>query len=538
MIYPLLTASLLLLSLGVIQAAPASSDEGESWWSHVKILADDKMEGRDTGSEGYRKAAAYVAGEFRRIGLKPGGTKGYYQPVTFRVRQIIEEQSSLELVSNGQSQRLSLSEDANFGLPSDVVGKVNANAIFVGHGLVIPEMEIDDLAGLDLKGKIAVVLSGGSKDIPGAIKAHYSHPSEQWKALHQAGAIGIASIRNPKAMDIPWSRATLARLNPGMSLADSALNDTRGLKFVIRINPAKAERFFAGTGRTFADLLKLADENKPLPKFSLQVSIRAKVAFKKSQIESMNLAGVLEGSDPKLKHEYVVLSAHLDHLGVGQPIEGDAIYNGAMDNAAGISSLLEVARLLQESGSPLHRSILFLAVTGEEKGLQGSKYFAHYPTVPKHALVANLNTDMFLPLFPLKRLKVLGLGESTLGDEIRSVCSAVGVSVQPDPQPERNSFIRSDQYSFIRQGIPALAFGFGYELGSPEHKLHQEWLRTRYHAPSDDLNQPLDLAAAAQFNRLLLAATQRIANHPERPRWNLDSFFRRFAEPANKIGFK
>ncbi len=243
----------------------------------------------------------------------------------------------------------------------------------------------------------------------------------------------------------------------------------------------------------------------------------------------MNVAGLLEGNDPRLKREYLVLTAHLDHLGIGEPVNGDRIYNGAMDNASGVASILEIARSLTTSGAPLKRSVLFLIVTGEEKGLQGSKYFANHPTVPKKAIVADLNTDMFLPIHSLKSVRVFGLGESTLGNDVRAVCSALGVEVQPDPEPDRNVFIRSDQYSFIRQGIPALAFGFGYEPNSPEEQLHKEWLKNRYHAPSDDLNQPVDKAAAAQFNHILLGLAQRVADAPQRPQWDAESFFRRFA---------
>ena len=226
----------------------------------------------------------------------------------------------------------------------------------------------------------------------------------------------------------------------------------------------------------------------------------------------------------------MVISAHLDHLGIGQPINGDKIYNGAMDNASGVASLLEVAQSLKGSSQRPSRSILFLAVTGEEKGLQGSRYFANHPTVPGRALVADLNTDMFLPIHALKTVRVFGLNESSLGDDLRTVCASLGVGLQPDPEPDRNIFIRSDQYSFIRQGIPSLFFGFGYEPGSPEEQLHKEWLKNRYHAPSDDLGQPVDKAAAAQFNRILLALAERVANAPERPFWKSDSFFKRFAK--------
>jgi Zn-dependent M28 family amino/carboxypeptidase len=245
---------------------------------------------------------------------------------------------------------------------------------------------------------------------------------------------------------------------------------------------------------------------------------------------SVNVAAILPGSDPTLSQEYVIVSAHLDHLGIGQPIKGDSIYNGAMDNASGVASLLEVAQALKSAARRPSRSILFLAVCGEEKGLQGSRYFANHPTVPATALVADLNVDMFLPIHALKTMRVYGIDESSLGGDIRAVCASLGVGVQPDPQPDRNIFIRSDQYSFIRQGVPSLFFGFGYEPGSPEEQLHNDWLRNRYHAPSDDLQQPVDTAAAAQFNQILVELAGRVANSTAKPSWKTDSFFRRFAE--------
>jgi len=511
-------AGLLFVSLTTATFATAdSTHSGDSWWSRVKILADDNMEGRNTGSAGYERAATYVAGEFKRIGLKSAGTKGYFQPMPFGVRQIREEQSSLELVRNDQVDSLSLGDDANFGLPADFAERVEAPLVFVGYGLVIPEMGINDLNGLDLKGKIAVFLSGGPKAIPGPVKAHYSHTRQRWQSLRRAGAIGMASISNPKSMDIPWSRSTLARLQPAMTLADPKLDDAAGMKLSLRINPERADKFLTGSGHTIAELLALADADQPLPRFPLAETIRAKVAVAKTQVTSMNVAAILPGSDPKLSKEYVVISAHLDHLGIGQPIDGDKVYNGAMDNASGVATLLDIAQSLRGSAPGPNRSILFLAVTGEEKGLQGSRYFANHPTVSRAALVADLNVDMFLPIHALKTVRVFGLDESTLGENLRAVCASLNVGVQPDPQPDRDIFIRSDQYSFIRQGIPSLFFAFGYEPGSPEDQLHKDWLKNRYHAPSDDLSQPVDKAAAAQFNHILLALAERVAKRPRAP---------------------
>lgn len=518
------------LVLGITLFGADVAQEGVRWWSHIQVLADDKMEGRNTGSEGHRKAAQYVSAEFERSGLKPAGTSGYLQPVEFNVRQLDEPASSLAIVRRGKVTPLVLGDDASFNLRGELAPSVDAPAVFVGFGLVIPEKGIDDLAGLDLHGKIAVFLNGGPSSVPSALKSHYSSAAERWKAMQKAGAIGLASIANPRSMDIPWARARLARLNPTMSLADPAASETRGEQFAITVNPAEAEKLFVGTGHTFAEILKLADADQPLPHFPLGLNFRAHVTMKRSQVESQNVAGMRPGSDPVLKDEYVIFSAHLDHLGIGQPINGDRIYNGAMDDASGIASLIEIATLMKERNLHLKRSVLFLAVTGEEKGEQGSLYFAAHPTVPKKSIVADINMDMFLPLFPLKYLEVQGLAESTLGDDIRAVCEKAGVQVQADKEPDKNRFIRSDQYSFIKQGVPALAFKFGWIPGTPEEKTFQDWIKFRYHAPSDDLSQPVDKTAAAQFNRILLDLGERVANAKDRPKWKPDSFFRRFAQ--------
>jgi len=238
----------------------------------------------------------------------------------------------------------------------------------------------------------------------------------------------------------------------------------------------------------------------------------------------------LPGSDPGLRNEYVVVSAHIDHIGIGEPINGDRIYNGAMDNASGCAVLLDLADALKKSPEKLRRSVLLVFVTGEEKGLLGSRYFTAHPTVKPGSMIADINIDMFLPIVPLKVLTVYGLAESDVGDRARETAEALGLRVQPDPEPLRNSFIRSDQYNFIRHGIPALAMKVGFEIGSPEQKIFKDWLTQRYHAPSDDLDQPVDLAAAAKYEEMIHALTVRLANQDRRPQWKPDSFFRRFAQ--------
>ncbi len=315
-----------------------------------------------------------------------------------------------------------------------------------------------------------------------------------------------------------------------MSLADTSLDETAGQRFAVTVNPAHADKLFAGTGHTFAEVLAAMDAHRPLPRFALPARVRATVAVKRSDVESQNVAGILRGSDPKRRDEYVVVSAHLDHVGVGEPINGDRIYNGAMDNASGIAAMLETVTELREHNAKPARSILFVAVTGEEKGELGSKYFAAHPTVPRDTIVADVNTDMFLPLFPLKTLMVLGLDESDLGGDVRAVARNLGLAVQPDPEPQRNRFVRSDQYSFIKFGIPALAMKVGYEPNSPEAAIAAKWTAERYHAPSDDLKQPIDLAAADKYVDVLRELAVRIANRADRPKWNDTSFFKRFAK--------
>ena len=499
------------------------------WWSHVEALANDGMEGRNTGSPAHKRAAAYVAAQFKQAGLEPAGTDGYVQPVAFKTRTIDESRSSLALVKNGATETLTLGEDANISLRSDAAATLEAPLVFVGYGMRVPEKQFDDLAGQDLKGAVAVYLAGSPSDIPGPLQAHYQSAGERWSALRNAGAVGTISIANPKSMDIPWSRSTLARLQPSMVLADPALDDAAGQRLAVTMNPAHADKLLAGSGHTLQELLALADAGKPLPRFRLPGRIKAAVAVNRGDLESQNVAGVLRGSDPARRNEYVVLSAHLDHLGVGGAVNGDTIYNGAMDNASGIAAILEIAQELHESGAKPARSILFVAVTGEEKGELGSRYFAAHPTVPASAMVANVNIDMFLPLFPLKTLMVLGLDESDLGGDIRAVAKELSLAVQADPEPQRNRFIRSDQYSFIKAGIPALSMKVGYEAGSPQAEIAKKWTAERYHAPSDDLNQPVDRSAADEYVQVVKRLVLRIADRHDRPAWNEASFFKRFA---------
>jgi Zn-dependent M28 family amino/carboxypeptidase len=552
-LFLLLAASALLLT-GFHQDTSTDEALGKQWWAHIQYLASDDMKGRLTGSPEYLRAADYVIAKFKSYGLQSAGSNGaFFQPVNFNVTRIDAAHSSLTLSSDGKPAPLALGQDAILSARSNPPASIdNAPLVFIGYGLHLPESHYDDfnspeLPLASLKGKIVVEINGGPADLPGPLKS-YARTAPHNRALTEAGALGIITIPTPKSMDFGWPRMATLASQPAMSLAPSpqdaavaashpSLADDHHPRLAITFNPAQAEKLFTGTGHTFAELLALADAQKPLPHFDLHKSLSATVAVQRSTVTSPNLVAKLEGSDHRLKNEYVLVSAHLDHLGVGEPVTTPpadphkTIYNGAMDDASGVATVLETAKIFTDRaahGDRPKRSILFLIFTAEEKGLLGSRYFAGHPTVPATAIKADLNLDMFMPLFPLKKLHVQGLAESTLGDDARLVGQQHNIIIANDPEPDRNSFIRTDQYSFVQAGVPALAMKFGWEMGSPEYHAWRNWLAQRYHSTADDLAQPVDLTAAAQFNAFFADLAQEVANNPATPHYLPTSFFHRF----------
>lgn len=508
------------LFLAVLLLTPSLlSAQADGWWRHITILADDSMRGRETGSREHRLAAEYIAGHFKKAGLKPAGTDGFFQPVPFRVRQINESKSSVSLVRDGNTERLQFGPDVAISLRGSTDGHFEGDLVFLGYGLQMPGHE--DLAGIDLRGKVIVALAGG---VPRGITGPAIATARNAANLNfrQQGAIGMIVVASPRG-DIPWDRSVLARVNPQMTVVEDTTTPTPFV--VLQMNPANAQKLFAGASQTFAQLQALADSGAQLPRLILPTKVVTEVAVTTRDVSSDNVVGLLPGTDPKLKSEYLVLTAHLDHIGVGAAQNGDSIYNGAMDNASGIATMIETAHTLGKA--KFKRSVLFVAVTGEEKGLLGSGYFAAHPTVPVQSLVADLNTDMFLPINPFTYLLINGLEESDLADDARRAAAQAKVEVVTDPEPERNAFVRSDQFSFIRRGIPALSLKVGFVKGSPEHEKVLAWRRDRYHGVADDLTQPVNRQAAADFNKLYALIVTEVANRPTRPDWFPTSQFRR-----------
>ncbi len=515
------------LALLILPLPALAADAAAQWWADVSALAGDDMKGRQTGSEDYLRAADYVIGRLKAEGLKPAGVNGFLQPVAFEQQVVDQDASKAELVSADGTATPVKVGDAMLIAPgaSPRPAQVDAPLVFIGYGLNLPAQGYDDFAGLDLKGKIAVVLSGGPDTISGPIKSDAR--SARNRALAKAGAIGILSLITPKQVEIAWSRQKLIAHGPGMYQGDKSLRDTPDGFFSATFDPGQSDILFAGSGHSFADLCALADASKTVPRFALALRLKAGIAATRTAVTSPNIVARLEGGDPKLKAEYVVVSAHLDHLGVGAPINGDAIYNGAMDDASGVAAVLDIAHRLK-NGPPLKRSVLFVLFTAEEKGLLGSHYFVAHPTVPKDAIVADMNFDMPLPLWKLTSVYLPGETESTLGVDARAIGAEQGIAVVPDPLPDRNVFIRADQYSFVREGIPALFFKFGFAKNTPEFAIEHDWRANRYHSPSDDLQQPGILKEeAVKLDDFTAALTARVANAAARPTWLPGSIFNR-----------
>ena len=501
--------------------------------AHMRFLADDLLEGRGTGTRGHELAAKYVATEFEAAGLDPAGVKGsYLQPVPLREIQVEPEACEFTIVQSGQSKTMKWGVDYVLrGNEVNPDSTVKAPVVFVGFGVVNRGRKYDDYAGLEVKGKIVAVIFGAPSTFPSEERAHFASGTEKAREAAAHGAVGFLSLRTPETEELlPWSRSVIGSEMPAFRWLDpkGVPNDSfKEIRATAALSMDGAERLFAGAPETWSAVQKDAKEGK-LRGFALPVSARLHVVSKHREISSPNVAGVLRGSDASLAGEYVVYTAHTDHLGIGRPLNGDAIYNGAVDDASGTSALIEMAKAFAILPKRPARSILFLAVTAEEKGLLGSDYFVHYPTVPAGSLVADVNMDGASVFYTFKDVVPLGAEHTTMGEVVERDARELGLQVSPDPMPEQVSFIRADHYSFVRQGIPAITIGEGLQAKDPNidgRKFLENWIATRYHAPSDDMDQPLDFDATVQFMQISFLVGYDLAQDRRRPSWKAGDFF-------------
>ena len=509
--------------------------------AHMAFLADDLLEGRGTGTRGYQLAANYVRAQFEEMGLKPAGVGGsYFQNVRFRRIELLRDKSSLVVKpKNGSPRTLTIEKNYVMGgdpLSADTTAE--GQVVFVGFGVSAPEFKYNDYDGIDVRGKIVAALYGAPPKMPSAPGAHFSSTEQKLRMAAEHGAIGYISIwagkteqRTPFSEYVRFTRGPALRWLDEKGVPDGAEPSIRG---AARISSSTAALLFEGAPKSWKDALQAAANSQPQA-FLLTTSVAMHIVSRYSEAESPNVAAILPGSDPRLKNEYVSFTAHLDHLGIGDPVKGDSIYNGAADNASGTSALLEMARAFSELHPAPRRSLLFIAVTGEEEGLLGSDYYAQNPTVPITQIVANINMDEVSFLYDFKDIVPLGGEHSSLGAVADDVARHMGLTVSPDPLPEEVYFVRSDQYSFILQGVPALYIEEGLQTVNPNldgKKMQFDWEVQRYHQPSDDINQPLDFNATVKCTRVNLAVGYEVAQQTERPHWNAGDFFNKFTKPA------
>jgi hypothetical protein len=474
-----------------------------AWWHTTVALSNDGMEGRDTGSAAYQRAADYVANRFKAAGLSPAGENGsFLQTVPMHEIAVVPEGSSFTLVgAHGAETTLKFLQQITIAPAENLAARFEAALTFRGY------CGKDAMA--DITGKIVVCFGTQREGLPsGSVRAANAR---------EGGALGVINVDDPYFTIEPprwpyaYARSVTLRGQPADKAPPAPLA-------TMRLSAEAFATLLAGSGQDAAALLKSGGSKQPLPNFEILSKLRVQAHVTQRDISSPNILGKLPGSDAKLKNEFVVIAAHLDGYGFGTPVNGDSLYNGTLDDAAYVALLIQTADDLKARRlrAP-KRSILFIAFTGEEKGLLGSRWFVSHPTVPAEQLAADVNLDQLRPLFPLNILTAEALGDTTLGVTARAVAAPMHIEIRPDTEPERNLLARADQYPFLGIHVPAISFIFGYDPNTDAERRYREWYQIRYHRPQDDIEQPMDFAAAAKFNTFFYRLTLTIANEASRP---------------------
>lgn len=507
--------------------------------AHVAYLSDDKLKGRLPGKEGYQMAVDYAINQYKEMGLKPAGEKGTYtQKVMLRKAKLVKETAKFTLtLPNGEKKELTLGNDLSI-YPHPELKSVDFNAplVFVGSGFDAPQINIEDYKGLDVKGKIVVILRRTPENLPANVKLHLGYPATLQAFAAQNGAIGVLVCNYTNSV-VQFKAAANSMVSNGVSASVTAKGKRTSsasvlggkIKVAGGISVSALQELMRAENNMLDSTWQQLEKGKYVSK-TLKSTISGHYETTHQDIESYNVVAKLEGTNRKLKKEYVIHSAHLDHLGVGRPINGDSIYNGAHDNASGVACALEIARsyaTLPTADKP-KRSLLFLLVTAEEMGLLGSGYFAAYPTVKKKRIVADINTDMPTLLAPLESVAPLGAEHSSLQKVVETAASIAKLEVEPDPDPSEGRFVRSDQYNFVKAGIPALHIKYGYRFSNPSLNLAEKvkkWREAHYHKPSDEITNGFVWAAGKTYARVNFLVSYLIAQNPEKPTWNKGDFF-------------
>jgi Zn-dependent M28 family amino/carboxypeptidase len=502
---------------------------GDAVFAHVALLADDLYEGRETGKRGYRLAAKYVATQFSAMGLEPGNNGSYFQTVAFTTARVIQGSRALTVSSaSGERSYKTFEEFTSSPTFGEEDVTITAPLVFVGYGVNAPSIERNDYENVDLEGKIAVVVRGAPAALGSEVRAFYRsgryHKSIE---LEERGAIGVISLQHREiSSEAGAVRGSKADRYWTVGEHDSPKYAFAGLQAGVFMLEQGARKLFAESPLTF-DEMAASIENETYRPMDLGISATISQRISTGAITGNNVLAVLPGSDPVLKNEYVVLSAHLDGKGLGDE-PGDNIYNGFYDNASGVGTMIEVARALVASDVRPKRSIIFFATVGEEQGLLGADFFASNPTVPIDSIVANVNMDMVMFLWKARNVVAFGADHSTLGEIVKRATDKVGIELSPDPFPERGYFTRSDQFPFVQEGVPAVFFAAGFKTTEPgvdPEALYNDFMQSHYHGATDDQNLRFDKESAAIVATANFMIALEIANTEQRPRWHKDDFF-------------
>lgn len=519
----------------LLLAAPLRADDADVLRerrirAHTTFLADDLLEGRAAGTRGHALAMAYVSAQFARLGYESAGLDGYLQPLRLRESRLDRDAGRLVLRRDGAERTLAnVNETIVRPAAGATAAEVTAPAVFVGFGISAPEFGYDDFgAGIDVRGKIAVILAGAPTRLPSTARAHYSRNKSA--ELAARGAVGVISLETPaEERRTPWAIQVSRGRFPTMRLIEpdgSLFEAFPELRASASVSRAAAAAFF-GAGTPAVEAVFAASERGEPQAFPLGLEVTLAGRAEVGDTTSANVLGWLPGTDPALARDPLVITCHLDHLGIGQAVKGDTIYNGALDNAVGTAIVLAVAEEIATGPRP-RRPVLIAALTAEEKGLLGAYHLARHPPARVRRYAANLNLDMPVLLAPVRDVIGFGAAHSSLGGVLAAAAQSQGFTVSDDPKPEEVIFVRSDQYAFVRAGVPALYLKSGHKglPGGPNlEELENDFRKHRYHQPADDLAQPIDWPSAAALARLAADLTRRIADDPQAPQWNPGDFF-------------
>ena len=511
----------------LIQPLPADQ---AAMKAHVMFLASDAMKGREAGSAEYDIAAQYVAAQFYAAGLRPAGDAGGYLQTVPLVEYKAADQGAMTWAARGAAaQPLVFGEDfIPTPNPAQAETRVSAPVVFAGRGIVAPQYGVDDYAGVDARGKIVALFAGAPTRFGGEERSYFNSLATKAQIAEAHGAVGIVMLDAPRpvARQRPFASLAASYASPKTiwATAKGVGYSPSAVPVLGTLSQAGATKLFAGSATPWPAIVAQSQgENPSYKAVPLAGTLTATTRTSFTPGASSNVVGIVPGSDPVVGKEVVILSAHLDHIGVSEKGEGDRINNGALDNAIGIASLIEEAKRFTTSGKPPRRTVMFLAVTGEEKGLVGSSYFVNNPTVPIKSIVADVNLDMPVLLYKFEDMIAFGADRSTLGPIVTKAVNAVGVGLSPDPMPEQGFFVRSDHFNFVRKGIPSVFLWPG--IKGAGRAPFEDFLAKRYHRPGDDLTQPILWDQGVRFVATNYAIAREIADGAARPVWNKGDYF-------------